>query len=72
MSDIKQEGWAVINADLLKTLRMAAGLKCWSDNPDFVVNDWSGGNEDDAYAGGYSDGETMLARYVLTKLGETW
>jgi hypothetical protein len=38
----------------------------------FNPYDTFGGNMDDAYWGGISDGETLMARYVLDELGIKW
>lgn len=47
-----------------KLMRLSA-RKCWSDNPEFYVDDHAAGNIDDAYYGGVEDGETALAREIL-------
>ena len=54
--------------DLIDSLINIAKKPAWSDNPDFTIYDYSGGNYDDAYYGGYDDGEISLAREILTKL----
>ncbi len=46
-------------------LQKLAARKNWSDDPDFVVDDYAGGNIDDAFYGGTDDGETNLARQLL-------
>lgn len=38
----------------------------------FNIDDWAGGNMDDAYSRGMLDGEAELARTILTAIGETW
>jgi len=40
------------------------------DNEDFNAYDYSGGNYDDAYNLGYSDGEIFLARELLEMIYE--
>lgn len=48
-----------------KLLEELAKKKAWSDNEDLLVNDYAGGNIDDAYEGGINDGEILLARQIL-------
>lgn len=38
----------------------------------FNIDDWAGGNMDDAYSRGLLDGEAELARTILAAIGETW
>ena len=38
--------------------------KCWSDDPNFCVDDYAGGNEDDAFYGGQRDGQVQLSRLI--------
>ena len=47
-----------------------AKKKCWCDDEDFMVDDYAGGNIDDAYSGGIEDGEILLARKLLNEFGE--
>ena len=57
--------------DELKTkLEKLARRKCWADDEDFMIDDYAGGNIDDAYYGGCDDGEAFLAREVLEYLKE--
>jgi hypothetical protein len=56
---------------LKKILEELAIKKAHTDNPEFMVYDWAGGNIDDAYQLGYDDGEICLARTVLKLLNET-
>ena len=49
-------------------LNALAAKKAHTDDPDFMVYDWSGGNIDDAYALGSSDGEVILARELKDTL----
>lgn len=60
-----------MTADLEAKLKKLASRKCWSDGDNFVVDDMAGGNVDDAYDGGWRDGETMLARELLEIFGNT-
>jgi len=43
-----------------------------ADGADVCVDDFAGGNVDDAHERGTFDGETDLARDILTKLGRGW
>ena len=58
-----------MNAEMKAKLEKLAARKCWSDNEDFMVDDYAGGNIDDAYYGGNTDGETDLARELLAEFG---
>lgn len=57
----------------IENLKKLAERKTWPDNVGegeiFDVQDWAGGNFDDAYAGGEEDGATNLARDILAELG---
>ncbi len=46
-------------------LKEVADKKCLSDNEDFCVDEHVHGNVDNAYEGGYSDGEIRLARRLI-------
>jgi len=56
---------------VLELLRKIAKQQTWYDDPDFLVCDYAGGNIDDAYYGGTTDGETRLARGILAMIGES-
>lgn len=43
----------------------SADRRCWSDEPEFNPDDFSGGNFDDAYAGGVEDGKAEMARSII-------
>ena len=58
-----------MNEKLLERLKHLAADTAWCDDADFLVDDYAGGNEDDAYYGGYRDGEILLARAVIQALG---
>jgi hypothetical protein len=45
-----------------------AAKKVCSDDSEFMVHDWAGGNIDDAYQLGCDDGERLLARQILEDL----
>ena len=61
----------MIQSDIDK-LREIAREEVWDDNEDFIVDDYAGGNVDDAFYGGQRSGEASMARTVLTMIGETW
>ena len=46
-------------------LQVLAKRKCWCDQEDFSACDYSGGNFDDAYSGGFEDGTATLAQELL-------
>jgi hypothetical protein len=48
-------------------LEQLAKRQCWCDDEDFCVDDYAGGNINDAYENGLDDGETLLARALLKK-----
>ena len=54
---------------LVDKLREIALQEAWDDDPDFMVDDYAGGNEDDAFYGGQRSGEIILARQLLTDIG---
>ena len=54
--------------ELRARLEELAARGCWLDDPEFVVDDYAGGNIDDAFAGGERSGETNLAREILAEL----
>ena len=56
-----------MRAKLKSRLDWLAARKCWADDDNFSVEDYAGGNLDDAYAGGERDGETLLARNLLAE-----
>lgn len=66
----------MLSKEIIAQLKKTANRKCWyeqvGDDDSFVVDDFSGGNQDDAYEGGIRDGETQLAREVLHDLGIDW
>lgn len=63
--------------ELIEQLKKLAARDCWSDDPGWgsptepyaTVDDFAAGNIDDAYYGGFADGEAELAREVLADLG---
>ena len=60
--------------EYIETLKTLAKRKTWQDklNEDTVIDDFAGGNVDDAFDGGYRAGETDTARQVLDTLGITY
>lgn len=55
--------------ELIERLKKLAEKGCWSDNEDFAIDDYAGGNVDDAFYGGERSGEITLARDILDFLG---
>jgi hypothetical protein len=51
-------------------LEKIAKRKAWSDDEEFMVDDYAGGNIDDAYYGGTNDGEVLLSRALLKLFGD--
>lgn len=61
----------MMNPELKKKLEELARMKTWEDEEDFCPCDFCGGNYDDAYYGGESDGEVNLARTLLKEFGDS-
>lgn len=57
-----------MNEELIQYLEKLAAKKTWLDNEDFNAYDYSGGNYDDAFAGGMETGETLLAQEILERI----
>jgi len=53
--------------ELKTTLEKLAEKTIAADNEDFCVEDYAGGNIDDAYSLGVNAGEALLARALLTQ-----
>jgi hypothetical protein len=53
---------------ILEKLKKLAAQKAWCDNDNFNALDYSDGNFDDTYDGGFRDGEIQLAREILAEL----
>lgn len=53
----------------VQEIKKIAEQQCWSDDPEFLVDDYAGGNEDDAYYGGERAGEVQFARTLLDVIG---
>jgi hypothetical protein len=58
-----------ISQEIIDWLKTYAQKKALYDNEMFMVDDYAGGNIDDAYSMGCDDGEIGLARDILYKLG---
>ena len=60
-----------MNPKLIEQLKKLAEKRTWADglDADTIIDDYAGGNIDDAYYGGERAGETSLARSILTELG---
>lgn len=60
----------MMNEQMKAKLQTLASDKCWSDEEDFEVDDYAGGNVDDAYDFGRRDGVIALARELLKEFGD--
>lgn len=54
---------------IIEFLKSIAKEKAWDDDEDFIVDDYAGGNVDDAFYGGQRSGCIDLARDILVMLG---
>ena len=63
-----------MNEIMIEQLKKLARSECYYDDEDadVTVDDYAGGNIDDAFAVGEKAGEVMLARAVLQSLGIKW
>lgn len=59
-----------MSLQIRKLLEQLASRHCWFEEDDYSIYDLCGGNYDDAYSGGYDDGEASLARSILKMLDE--
>ena len=59
-----------LSPTLIAKLKQLAEQTCWGDddNEDSVIDDFAGGNVDDAFEGGERTGETFLAREILDEM----
>ena len=55
--------------DYVAKIKKVAERRCWSDDPNFLIDDYAAGNEDDAYYGGEQAGEVQFARTLLDAIG---
>lgn len=58
-----------LSEERIKKLKALACRECWFEEEDSVIDDYAGGNVDDAHTGGMLDGEACLAREILDELG---
>ena len=58
-----------MNEKIIAKLKELAERSCWTDDDEFMVDDYAGGNMDDAFEGGCRNGEVWLAREILSALG---
>lgn len=58
--------------DLIAMIEKEAKKKCWEDSIDdgFIIDDFAGGNIDDAYDGGVESGRVEFARELLAFIKE--
>ena len=63
-----------MNKQMIEKLKKLARAECYYDDEDddVTVDDYAGGNIDDAFAVGEKAGEVILARDVLDSLGIKW
>ncbi len=63
-----------MNEQLIEKLKKLAQSECYFDNEDedTVVDDYAGGNVDDAFSIGERQGEILLAREILSSMGISW
>lgn len=65
LNDVLLEDIRVGVTELKAFLQKTADKTAWLDDKEFMVDDYAGGNIDDAYSGGVSDGEILMAREIL-------
>lgn len=58
----------MLSQAMIEKLKKLAATDCSFDNEDFNAYDYSGGNYDDAYYMGSTDGEISLAREILADM----
>lgn len=58
-----------MNEEVMKLIKEMAIKEIASDEEDFMVNDYAGGNIDDAYYLGFEDGQVSFARSIVEALG---
>lgn len=57
----------------LEDLKRLAASETWTEgDDDTIIDDYAGGNVDDAYEGGERAGEIYAARELLSKIGVSW
>lgn len=58
-----------MNEEVMKLIKEMAIKEIASDEEDFMVDDYAGGNIDDAYYLGFEDGQVSFARSIVEALG---
>ena len=58
----------MLSNEMIEKLKALAATEAACDDEDFNPYDVSGGNFDDAYYAGSSDGEILLARMIVADL----
>jgi len=58
----------MLSEAMIGKLKKLAAEGCCSEDEDFNAYDYSGGNFDDAYYAGTSDGEISLAREIIADM----
>lgn len=66
-----------MNEEFITKLKKLAASDAWVDEldeegSDVTIDDFAGGNVDDAFWGGHRSGEIQLARDVLSELNIKW
>lgn len=61
-----------MNDNLIEKLKKLASSECFFDDEDAIVDDYAGGNVDDAFDAGSHAGEVTLARYILNSMEISW
>ena len=62
----------VLSPELIEKLKIQARQLTLYDEEEYDLFGSCGGNYDDAYNIGQSDGETSMARMILTSLNISW
>jgi hypothetical protein len=65
VGQLTKQALVLSDFNLKDKLECLAKKECWTDSEDFNPCEFSGGNYDDAYFGGTTDGKTYLAREIL-------
>lgn len=60
----------MLSQDMIDKLRKLAEGECYYDDedPDVIIDDYAGGNVDDAFYAGEHAGEVMLARQIIADI----
>ena len=63
-----------MNEQMIERLKKLAQSECYHDDEseDKIIDDYAGGNVDDAFYAGEHAGEVVLARQVLQSMGIVW